>query len=305
MRTRNNLLDILRAICIIAVILGHTQFFDNIYFLKIIYSFHVALFFIISGYLTKTDKPLIDIIKTKFKSLIIPYLITSIIVLFGRILIKKEIFIYLCSIFYGSGEIEVEIRNLIFKSIGPVWFLPALFFATIFTKLLSKLNINKQFIISLILAIISTISSAYYWLPFSLQPALIGTFFMVTGKMCKEEKIKNIINNKIILLISLIISICYIYFIDSPDICAAKLPYLVVSIIGMLASCIVVYNLSKLLLRIKFLNKFLCFIGSNTLFILCIHTVQKTFLPTNSLIFFVLNIIFILIFLKLKKTKKI
>lgn len=43
MRTRNNLLDILRAICIIAVILGHTQFFDNIYFLKIIYSFHVAL----------------------------------------------------------------------------------------------------------------------------------------------------------------------------------------------------------------------------------------------------------------------
>lgn len=72
MNTRNLLFDIIKGIGIILMIIGHlTQYATNI-----IFSFHMPLFFILSGYFYKQTDIKSGLINDA-KRLIIPYIITS------------------------------------------------------------------------------------------------------------------------------------------------------------------------------------------------------------------------------------
>ncbi|MFR1077440.1 MAG: acyltransferase family protein, partial [Romboutsia timonensis] len=66
--------DTLKGIGILLMLMGHVPFGAN--FDYYIHAFHMPLFFFISGFLIKIDKNMsIDnILKRKFKSLIIPYI---------------------------------------------------------------------------------------------------------------------------------------------------------------------------------------------------------------------------------------
>ena len=84
-RKRLTYLDMVKGFGILLVILGHTYPDSNS--IKIwIYSFHMPLFFIISGILlnhTNTeDKDIKSIIISKFKSLIIPYIFFELLAIF-------------------------------------------------------------------------------------------------------------------------------------------------------------------------------------------------------------------------------
>lgn len=86
--TRDLGLDALRATATVLVIVGHViQFtnpqFDNSYYFKFIYAFHMPLFMCISGYLApKETTP--GFLKQKFKQLVIPFLIWSAIIVVVR-----------------------------------------------------------------------------------------------------------------------------------------------------------------------------------------------------------------------------
>lgn len=84
---RSKSIDILKGIAIFLVVLGHAiqygngidylsnqNFFDNLIF-KIIYSFHMPLFMLISGYLfyySISKKNIKELLKSRFTSIIIP-----------------------------------------------------------------------------------------------------------------------------------------------------------------------------------------------------------------------------------------
>lgn len=75
MTKRQPVFDVMKGIAIIAVVLGH---FDDIPILlsRLIYSFHMTLFFIVSGYFYHPiDQPLLKV-QRDFKRLILPYLLT-------------------------------------------------------------------------------------------------------------------------------------------------------------------------------------------------------------------------------------
>ena len=74
MKNRVEYIDIARGIAIILMIIGHVT--QNVIFRNIIFSFHMPLFIIVSGYFYK-DKPLKYVIKKLMIKLIIP---TTIIV---------------------------------------------------------------------------------------------------------------------------------------------------------------------------------------------------------------------------------
>uniref|UniRef100_A0A7C3NH83 Acyltransferase 3 domain-containing protein n=1 Tax=candidate division WOR-3 bacterium TaxID=2052148 RepID=A0A7C3NH83_UNCW3 len=77
MDKREYWLDIAKSIGIFLVVLGHTSINEN---LKIfIYSFHIPLFFLISGFLFKTNDNFKNFFIKQFKRFIIPYYIFSII----------------------------------------------------------------------------------------------------------------------------------------------------------------------------------------------------------------------------------
>lgn len=148
-------IDISRAIAIIAVIVGHSL--GNYwlgYLARIIFAFHMPIFFILSGYLYKSKS-----IKTVFKkgiiNLVVPYLGTVMIevvilflcksmvnpILYSRLGSFKNIVL---SASYGVGTNVPLPFNKTILSIGAIWFLLAMFFGSHIFNLVMKLDFKQN-----------------------------------------------------------------------------------------------------------------------------------------------------------------
>lgn len=79
-------IDIAKGIGIILVLIGHISLNKKIN--NFIYSFHMPLFFILSGYLYKNKE---NYVKKKTKTILVPYFIVSIISFVYWFLIERHI----------------------------------------------------------------------------------------------------------------------------------------------------------------------------------------------------------------------
>lgn len=136
MKKRINYIDIARAFAMIFIVMGHTIVHSancHIIF-KFLYSFHVQLFFIISGITFKIkEESFINFFKNKFIRIMIPYFVWAILfiipyLMFGNNVGENlgtkgtfELKNILINILYGVG------KNSALKQNTSLWFLPALF----------------------------------------------------------------------------------------------------------------------------------------------------------------------------------
>lgn len=176
MAKRIEYLDYAKGIGIILVVLGHILSKGNI---KIyIYSFHMPLFFIISGYLFNYINIINfkEVINKKIKALLIPYLTFSLINIFGEYILSGLSFTVLKKNF---------LETIKFSGIGALWFLPALFIAE-FIFIFCKLNISRSIYSILIFGSISCMSLLIWvftksFIAIILIRSMIGLIFMVIG----------------------------------------------------------------------------------------------------------------------------
>lgn len=128
--TRIEWIDWAKTIGIFLMVLGHGGLVDK-GCVQLIFSFHMPLFFIISGMLYK-NRPFIDAIKKGGKTLLIPYLIINAILLTynlfihivgGNTLTMEFLYNRIAPIFLGLGYV---VDNLI-PVCTPLWFLVVLF----------------------------------------------------------------------------------------------------------------------------------------------------------------------------------
>ena len=83
MKKRVEWIDSLRGLAMFLVILGHSFYIRNNKIRNYLYSFHMPLFFFISGLTTKRkDISFIEFIKKKAKNLLLPYLFLNIYYMF-------------------------------------------------------------------------------------------------------------------------------------------------------------------------------------------------------------------------------
>lgn len=178
-------IDNLKFMGIYLVVLGHLDISQTI--LNYIYSFHMPLFFFISGYLFNISyyKNYFDFLKKKFKIIIIPYFIFSIIsyILWILILrkvgsnINEEINILkpLIGIVYSVGIENWMVHNI------PMWFLTCLFILENYFYFLASFSISRLILSMIILAILGGISVKLgTHLPWGIDVSLTaGTFFSV------------------------------------------------------------------------------------------------------------------------------
>ena len=136
-------IDVLKGMGAILVLLGHLVPYNSM--IKIyIYSFHVPLFFFISGYVFKYEKKIDYFFYKKVNRLLIPYIKYSILSFFASYFVedvvasKREI---LYHIFFVGGT------NYFNTSL---WFLVILFFTLIIAEI-AGLIVNKLKIYSLII----------------------------------------------------------------------------------------------------------------------------------------------------------
>ena len=215
-KKRSPYLDIIKAILIILVIIGHSiqygsgstylekQLFFNNYLFKFIYSFHMPLFIMISGYLSYNSlnkNSLKETFISKFKSLIIPLFFWSII----PFIINLE--------FYSIIE-SLKLFIAVFST--NLWFLWSLFYINILVKLINKYFKDNIFIyiLSILITFIlpNTFVIKYFNIQFSLYSFLyfyflVGYFYKkynLEDKLNKLFNIKTLIINTIIFILLLI-----------------------------------------------------------------------------------------------------
>ncbi len=159
--------DICKGLGILLVLIGHLQndtiFSYSPYILSLcswIFSFHMPLFFIISGmiiYLKKEDqKDLKETAGRKFRSIMIPYFWFSLIyilIVFYLLFVSKEIplntlFVQLWYVFGMYG-------------MNVLWFLPALFASELIFLFITQRIKNSKSIIVIILLAIAAFSANY------------------------------------------------------------------------------------------------------------------------------------------------
>jgi len=173
---RLNSVDIAKGIGILLVVLGHSTFINDTV-LRWIFSFHMPLFFIISGILISFKNESLHnykaIIKKRAKSILIPYAWFS---LFYTII---DFISYNC----GLLELTSVKINLIctfsFAGSGPLWFLPTLFLTDIlFIILLNKFGSIKGIIFSVFLSVTGFIIAMFIGTPADYESSLITYYFM-------------------------------------------------------------------------------------------------------------------------------
>ena len=217
-KKRNHFLDLVKACAIILVVIGHNiqcgsgenylkeeLFFDNIIF-KYIYSFHMPLFMLISGYFFAygINKEAKDIFINKFKSLIVPILTWAIFPLVIFIAVK-----------FLKNEFSIisTIRYYIYYSIHYLWFLWAVFWCSLIVLITNKIFKDKI----LIYVFIFTVS---FLIPDSYNLALYKFMFpyFIIGYLYKkyncQEKLSKIYNSNYFICISGAIFFILLYYFE-------------------------------------------------------------------------------------------
>ena len=173
MNKRLNFLDIAKGISIMLVVFGHIVYDQNNTIRIWLYSFHMPLFFIISGCLlnlTNKKRTLKEFIIKKIPSLLLPYLSFAIINYFFLMAVAWKGN-------YLTLQLAIDHIIYIFKLCGrsAIWFLPCIFISEVSFKLINDNISNFVIKISIIIVI--------FIIPFFLK-AQPDTLLLVLSRSC-------------------------------------------------------------------------------------------------------------------------
>ena len=218
MKERYKELDLMKGIGIILVYLGHNFNLHGLewnnlflYLHRTTYSFHMPLFFLISGLISNTNSEIIlkNFYKGKIKRLLVPYLFINLVDFFPRTLFPKLV----NSEFGGAKEI-------LFYGTKISWFVYTLFIIFMIFPVLDKyiLKKDKYYLFGVILITVNYLKIFENIEIFSLNKVAIYLLYFYIGYIIKpfyKEKIKNGIGSKnlIFLIIGVIfLSLSYKYY---------------------------------------------------------------------------------------------
>lgn len=173
MKQRINWIDWAKSFCMFLVILGHTHICTSqTIVIDIVYSFHIPLFFFLSGLLCK-DEISFQSIKNDANYLLLPYLFYGL----SGLLIPYPIHL---------SELDLYISKLLIgtdASIGAIWFLPAIFFCKQMGKIVFRIYKKQRqtYYLLFFLSFLLIIIAQKHTLPFFLGSALCGLPFFLMG----------------------------------------------------------------------------------------------------------------------------
>lgn len=245
-----NWIDYAKGIGIFLMVVGHSGLPD--YVQKMIWSFHMPLFFFISGVLFNHAKysTIVALLNRIWKSLIIPYLFFSTIVIFGYVAINiingKDI---LCDwggvtlLTWGWGGIAL-------------WFVSTLCITQVLFWIVSfyKTNAHTRNLIivmsTLFILVMSYCAHNYeVKLPYKLENVGLSLLFYSTGFLTKKYVIEK--SSSILLSITLLLfTVIGSQFFDRFDICSnnfsSGIPSLILAFSGTLGTIIFAKNIESI-----------------------------------------------------------
>lgn len=275
-------IDVAKGIALFFVVLGHLVKFDSPVF-NWIFSFHMPLFFVLSGMSCNLEKynNFFEYFKRKVKTIIVPYFIFSLV---G----------FIICLFVPSWRINLftfdTLKQLLYYTqpellhVGQVWFLIALFFSSIFFYIIERIIFKKTnkfvkpifYIVTLVIGyvIYKQINIPYFGrLPWKIDVAITGTVFMAIGYYIQKfkifEKIFDLKCSFATFIILLLINILFGTILNGyVNICNCDYGnlfyYYISSVSGCMSICILAHILEK--------SRILKYYGQNSLPIFAIHS---------------------------------
>lgn len=282
-------MDIAKGIAILCVILGHSADVgvpkDVIAFC---FTFHMPLFFIVSGYFTRPDVALDrGYVKKCARAMLYPYLVTGLIVV-ALILLKALAFHHeaplgealsaLVAVAYGAGAGTAALPAGV-PAIGAIWFLLAMFWAKIFLAAANKTPYTPWVVVGLFAV---GYVSKVVWLPFSIQAGLCAVLFMYIGQKIREAGLLE--RGAIHPVLWAAIGGMWLYtIVYGGGLCMVENQYydgIVVDVLGGVCGTLCVVRASQFIeARVAPLGTALEKLGAVTLPVFCMHLVEMDTFP--------------------------
>lgn len=264
-------IDILRGIGILLVVLGHTS---PPFLLKIIYGFHMPLFFMIAGYLWK-PKTILD----SLRRYILPYFLLcgiNLVLNSGMLLLQKKsvpMQKYFIGILYSRGTTEWM------PNCSPLWFLTGLFCAFMLYDSIQAIKSDGAKSILIICSGVLSGMLSYlrmFKLPWNIDTALMGIVFIHTGYMIRHLNVPGIMNRIpnakefLFLASAVIIGIIAIIYnpIDSVNFDNNRYGNVILMLIGAVLICLVLFIICRRIQWKGSIAKYISWLGLHTIFIM-------------------------------------
>ncbi|HEY3369460.1 MAG TPA: acyltransferase family protein [Prolixibacteraceae bacterium] len=288
MAKRIEYIDIAKGIGILLVVMGHNDFgLVSPFFYKLIYAFHMPLFFFVSGMFFKTEIPFLTLLRRRFRSLIQPYLVIILIIFFMTLSFTKVNFdvatARVLKAMYANGHYIDWVQ---------LWFLPHLFALNIFAYgfYLAVKRIKIPWVIWLTLIIMLSIGVTFlgiFWpfsisifgrnltlfgLPLSIDLLLVSGFFFIMG--CEVNKVFSgeIFAHPITLIGSAVGLVSMVYFLPQTiDFNTRFYQSLPINTLEALLGITLTLAIARQIERIRQLSAAFRYVGQASIFILIFH----------------------------------
>lgn len=279
-------IDATKALAIVLMIIGHTVDFGT-FTRNLIFSFHMPVFVLLSGYTYKirTDKSkLIPATIKDVKRLLGPVCVTFLIEIMLRFItgnvytlqaFLEMLKVRTTAIFWASG---IAVHDS--AALGSIWFLISLFWVRLIVRFITTFfAYHISIIIMLALSVAGVFIGRIYYLPQNFDVVLAMLFFFAVGMLWKkyDEEIRKY--NIILTIVSvLFLSLC-LYKGIYIELASRSYPYGFVCFVEAVAGSFLCVQVATLLTKCRPVNKWMQIVGKETLLILCIHYLDKFFKP--------------------------
>lgn len=283
------------------VVFGHNWIVlhDSGELFRIIFSFHMPLFFFLAGVFLKDSMALKELAASKTDAILKPYF--CVMAALGSILIiyqQTPPLAYLAEVLYGTGDaIALATGDTI--AMVPIWFLPHLFITTLFAqatlRFMRKLGLSGVLIVLFLFMLIfcgSLLIGAFrqQWvplyggafgmggtemlvrgLPFSVDLVPVTAAFMLSGFFL-GPKVKSLRARATSVLVAILLfSALHYIFNETIDLNSRLYGDPVIASLQAICGIYIILSLSALIPQASAAARSLAMIGSGSLFILIFH----------------------------------
>lgn len=277
--------DIAKGIGIILVVMGHNDFsLISPFAHKLIYSFHMPMFFFMSGMFFRPDMPFFVFLRNRFHRVLKPFLAILLLIFFASLSFSKVSLLMavrrLLKAMYGSGYYIDWVQ---------LWFLPHLFAVSIFVYFFFKVakRMRPEWLRWMLLAALysaGVLTMKYFWpfefnvigkeltlygLPYGLDMVAVSSFFFILGYELNQHHKEAWFGNWLVFLFSGALLLFMVwYFPARIDLNTRQFDSLIINSVESLTGILFMLALSMLLERIGWLFSLLSYVGQASLIVL-------------------------------------
>jgi fucose 4-O-acetylase-like acetyltransferase len=289
-------LDVAKGIGILLVVMAHNDLAAvSLFLYRFIYSFHMPVFFFLSGYFLNTGVPFLKFFWKRFNTILKPYLFTILL-------------IYSTSVSFSNMSFKTALGRMgkamyasgLYIDWVQLWFLPSLFVTSLFAYLLHRLLLQRLkvcWIRWLILVGVAAIGAYFldafypfslslpgkqyelFGLPYSVDLVLLTGFYYLLGNEIRQISLTDLLDKPwFVLTTGGVLLLLITLFPQTIDFNTRLFPIFPVNTLKAILGILFTLAVSKQIeMRTSSLSRMLEYIGQASLFILIFHVPIQEF----------------------------